>query len=323
LGAPTNFVSRIADFSGLNYSLPPGQSYLWLTFDINTDASYGNVLDVKIVPGSILANDTIYPAVEKSPEGFRIIHRTQYFENFEASHNWNLTGEFEVSAPTGGGGSPGNPDPSSAFSGNYVLGTDLTGLGSDPYNYENELGESASYQATSPMIDLLYYKNLNLFFQRHLNIEVWDNSSIQVSTDNGISWNTIWKNISYINDFQWMQQQIPIPEEYWRTNSLRVRYQLGPTDVQNSYSGWNIDDIYITGEFISRDAGISEWINPVSGPGHTSNETVTVRIKNYGGVEITDPVPVTYSFNGGLTWITENADSDIPVGGSVLYTFSK
>lgn len=322
VGTPTNFSSRQAVFSELNYTLPAGQSYLWLTCDIDPAASYGNILDVKVAPASIMANDTLYPSIEKSPEGFRIIHRTQYFENFEAAHNWALTGEFEVNTPSGGGGSPGNPDPASAFSGSKVLGTDLTGLGSHPYNYENDLAESSGYKATSPVIDLLYYKNLNLFFQRHHNIEVWDNSSIQVSTDNGSTWNTIWKNTSYINDFQWLPQQVPVPEAYWRTSGLKIRFQLGPTDVQNSYSGWNIDDVYITGEFITRDVGVSEWICPLSGSGHTSNDSVTVRIKNYGGAEITEPVPVAYSFNGGLTWVTENVYRTIPVGGSVLYTFA-
>lgn len=321
VGNASSFVSGIAEFSGLTYSLPPGQSYLWLTCDINPNASYGNVLDVSVAPGYILVNDTLYPSVEKSPEGFRTIHRTQYFQNFEAAHDWSLTGEFEVSAPSGGGGSPGNPDPVSAFSGSKILGTDLTGLGAHPYNYENDLGESASYLATSPELNLLYYKNLNLFFQRHHNIEVWDNSSIQVSADNGASWNTVWRNTSYINDFQWMEQQVPIPEDFWRSGGLRMRFKLGPTDVENSYSGWNIDDIYLTGEFISKDVGVSEWISPLSGPGHTSADQVTVRITNYGGADITDPFPVAYSFDGGLSWNSGNVDMNIPVGGSVQYTF--
>ena len=321
VGTASSFASRIVEFSGLNYSLSPGQSYLWLTCDINADANYGDIVDVSMSPGSILANDTLYPSVEKSPEGFRIIHRTQYFQGFEGVHDWTLTGEFEVSAPAGGGGSPGNADPISAFSGTKVLGTDLTGLGAHPYNYENDLGQSASYLATSPVMDLQYYKSLNLFFQRHHNIEVWDNSSIQVSTDNGASWNTIWKNTSYINDFQWVQQQVAIPEAFWRTGGLRIRFQLGPTDVENSYSGWNIDDIYLTGEFIAKDVGISEWISPLSGPGHTSADQVTVRITNFGGAEITDPFPVAYSFDGGISWTSGNVATNIPVGGSILYTF--
>lgn len=322
LGAPVNFVSGIADFINLNHSLPPGRSYVWLTCDISKTATHGNILDVIIASNGILANDTLYPSVEVSPEGYRIIHGTRYFENFEAAHGWTLEGEFEVDSPSGGGGSPGNPDPVSAYSGLKVLGTDLSGTGENPYNYENDLGESTSYHAVSPSVDLLYYKNINLFFQRHFNIEVWDKSSVQVSTDDGSSWNEIWRNNSYINDFQWVQQQIPVPDEYWRTAGLRIRFQLGPTDAQNSYSGLNIDDIYITGEFITKDAGISELIYPLSGPGHSPTDSITVRIKNFGGAEITDPVPVSFSLDGGVTWVTEIFSGKIHAGGSVVYTFT-
>ena len=76
-------------------------------------------------------------------------------------------------------GIPGNPDPDAAFSGSLALGTDLTGTGANPYNYEPGVSEAASYKATSPVVDLFYYKNLNLFFERYLNIEVWDEASIQ------------------------------------------------------------------------------------------------------------------------------------------------
>ena len=322
LGSPTNFVSGIASFTNLGHVLPPGHSYLWLAYDVKPDVVYGNVMDVKVAPNSISANDTLYPAVEKSPVGSRIIYQTQYFENFEGIHNWALTGEFEVNAPVGSGGSPGNPDPASAFSGTKVLGTDLTGMGSHPYNYEPDLSETSSYLATSPAFNMFYYKNLNVFFQRYLNIEVWDSANVQISIDNGSSWNTIWSNNnSWISDFQWMQQRIPVPEVFSRTNQLMIRFKLGPTSVDNNYSGWNIDDFYLTGEFITKDVGVFDWIYPLSGSGHSSNDSVTVSIRNYGGAAITDPVPVAYSFNGGQTWTVDNMTRDIPIGGSVTFTF--
>ncbi len=321
LGSPANFVSGRASFTGLNHSLPPGQSYLWLAYDLKPEAPNGNIIDVMVAANSILANDTLYPAAAVSPAGSRTIYATQYFEDFEGAHNWNLTGEFEVDAPGGLGGIPGNPDPSRAFSGSKILGTDLTGLGAYPYNYEPDISEAVSYLATSPTLNLFYYKNLNLFFQRYLNIEVWDNSSIQISLDDGASWNNIWENTSYLSDFQWTQQQIQIPDIYSRTDKFKLRFKLGPTDSQNNYSGWNIDDVFVTGEFISKDVGVTEWIYPQSGSGHTQNDSVTVRIANYGGAEITDPVPVAYSFDGGATWTVDNMTRNIPVGGSVVFTF--
>lgn len=322
LGSPTSFVSGIAGFTNLNHILPPGHSYLWLTFDVRPDVTYGNTLDVKVTANSIFANDTLYPKIEQSPVGIRTVYTTQYFENFEGSHNWSLTGEFEVHEPGGLGGLPGLPDPAYAFSGTKVLGTDLTGLGLNPYNYEPDLNDAASYRATSPSLDLFYYKGLNLFFQRSLNIEVWDSAYVQLSIDNGNSWINIWDNHNkWISDFQWNQQRIQIPDQYSRANQLMIRYQLGPTNGEDNYSGWNIDDIYLTGEFITRDVGVSEWIYPLSGSGHSSSDSVTVCVKNYGGAAITDPVPVAYSFNGGLSWVVDNMTQDIPIGDSVIFTF--
>jgi hypothetical protein len=226
-----------------------------------------------------------------------------------------------VAAPDGNGGSPGNPNPSQAFSGTRVLGTDLTGLGANPYNYEPNLTGETAYTATSPAIDIFYYKNLYLFFQRHLNIEVWDEASIQVSRDNGASWSPIWSNNGYINDFGWLQVQHSVPNMFSRTRDFKMRFTLGPTDGQNNYSGWNIDDVFLTGEFISKDVGITEWIYPLSGCGYTSSEPVVVRIENFGGADITDPFPVGYSFNGGATWTVDICNQIIPVGGSVVFTF--
>ncbi|KPL09220.1 MAG: hypothetical protein AMS26_23120, partial [Bacteroides sp. SM23_62] len=321
LGSPTNFISGTASFTGLNHSLPRGHSYLWLTYDLNVNATHGNILDVMVAAGGILANDTLYPSSSQSPDGEIMIYETRYSQDFEGSHNWELTGEFEVDTPDGMGGTPGNPNPPQAFSGVKILGTDVTGLGAFPYHYEPGLSEATSYRATSPTIDVKYYKNLNLFYKRYFNIEVWDQSSIQVSTDNGSTWNTFWQNSTYLSDFQWVQEMLPIPDEYARTDQLKIRYQLGPTDGLNNYSGWNIDDVYLTGEFISKDVGVSEWIYPLSGSGHTADDSVTVRIVNYGGAEISPPVPVAYSFNGGETWTVNHMTQQIPVGGSVIFTF--
>lgn len=322
LGSPTEFNAGLATFADLNYSLPAGLSYLWLTYDVAMDAQHEHMLDAKVAAHSIVVGDSLYPEVEQSPIGSRVIYETRYAEQFEGAHNWSLTGEFEVGTPDGSGGSPGNPNPSSAFSGTQSLGTDLTGLGANPYHYEPGLSDATSYLAISPTIDAVYYKNLNLFFRRYLNLEVWDHASIEVSADNGTTWSEIWdNNNNYISDFQWMMEQIPISDIYARTDQLKIRYKLGPTNGANNYSGWNIDDIFITGEFISKDVGVSEWIYPQSGSGHTSDDSVTVRITNYGGGEIVDPVPVAYSFDGGYSWTVDQMNQQIPVGGSVVFTF--
>ncbi|MEN8201787.1 MAG: T9SS type A sorting domain-containing protein [Bacteroidota bacterium] len=321
LGSPVDFVSGEASFTGLNYSLPPGRSYLWVTGDIELGASHGNILDVMVPANGILVNSSQYPSTDQSPSGEIQIYETLYRQDFEGSHAWDLTGEFEVAVPNGMGGSPGNPNPEAAVSGTQILGTDVSGQGVNPYHYEPELTDANSYLATSPVINAYYYKSLNLFFRRHLNIEVWDESSIQVSDDGGSTWNTIWESSSYLSDFQWINEQIYISDQYATSDQLKVRFKLGPTDGFSNYSGWNIDDVFVTGEFISKDVGVSEWIYPQSGSGHTASDSVTVRISNYGGAEIVDPVLVAYSMDGGDTWKADQMNQNIPVGGSVVFTF--
>lgn len=318
IGTPTSFIGGEATFTSLNHSLLPGHNYLWLACDVATDATHKNTLDAMIKAGEVVTSGGTYPAADLSPAGQEIIYQTHYSDDFEGTLEWDLAGEFQVGAPLGLGGNPGNPDPVEAFRGTNVLGTDLNMDG----NYEADLTSATADMATSKNIDALYLKDLSLFFSRYMNIEVWDNASIEVSTDGGSSWESVYESNAYINDFQWTQERILIPKEFWRSDSLKIRFNMGPTNSFNNYSGWNIDDVYLTGEFISKDVGVSEWLAPHTGSGLTSGESVTVRIRNFGGADITDPVPVAYSLNGGSSWTIEQMDTDIPVNGSVDYTFS-
>ena len=56
LGTPTDFVAGGASFTALNHSLPPGLSYLWLTYDVNLGAGHEDVLDVRIEANAISAD---------------------------------------------------------------------------------------------------------------------------------------------------------------------------------------------------------------------------------------------------------------------------
>ncbi|MDT8431695.1 MAG: T9SS type A sorting domain-containing protein [Bacteroidales bacterium] len=318
VGTPVSFTAGEAVFTSLDHTLAPGHNYLWLSYEVAPGATHKNKLDAMIRAGDIVTSGGAFPVTDLSPAGEEMIYHTYYYDGFEGTQEWDLTGEFQVGAPGGLGGDPGNPDPAAAFRGQNVLGTDLTYNG----NYEANLTVSTADMATSKNMNVLYYKDLNLFFRRHLNIEVWDDAFIDVSTDDGITWEPVWHSNAYINDFQWNQEKVLIPAEYWRSDSMKFRFRMGPTNAFNNYSGWNIDDVYLTGEFIAKDVGISEWITPLSGSGLTASEIVTVRIRNYGGTAITDPVPVAYSFNGGSTWTIDAMDTDIPVDGSVEFTFS-
>ncbi|MFC2129604.1 T9SS type A sorting domain-containing protein [Bacteroidota bacterium] len=322
IGTATSFNSGKATFTGLSDTIPRGSSYIWLACDIQQVVDYANLLDVKVAANSIIANGDHYPASDQSPSGSRIVYETRYGINFEDAYDdWTLTGEFEVAEPTGNEGETGNPNPSTAYSGIKALGTDITGNGAHPYSYEPGLTLANSDLATSPTIDALYYKNLNIFFQRYLNVGANDKSAIEISTDNGASWHVLWDNLATVTDFDWSEELLPIPNIYAKTEELKIRFRLGPTSSSLNYTGWNLDDIFVTGEFIHKDIGVSEWVSPQSGSGHTATDSVTLKIANYGGADITDYVPVAYSINGGKNWTVNLMFDDIPVGGEASFTF--
>src|SRR6056297_2919769 len=85
-------------------------------------------------------------------QGHVFAQSTIFADGFETDKGWSLTGEFERGAPLGLGGDFGEPDPTSAYNGNSVLGTDLSGIGSYSGDYETNIsGQNLS--ATSPVIN--------------------------------------------------------------------------------------------------------------------------------------------------------------------------
>lgn len=62
-----------AVFSGLNYDLPSGTSYLFLTYSIKATATVGNTLDAQVLPNAITVNGTNYALTTSNPTGVRLI----------------------------------------------------------------------------------------------------------------------------------------------------------------------------------------------------------------------------------------------------------
>ncbi len=322
LSTGKSFLNGTATFSNINHNLPNGQSYVWVTYDIKQDAQHGNIADAMIDAFSVQVSDSLYPKLNEDPVGSRLIYETIFRDNFDATNNWTLSGEFEVNTPQGLGGFAGNPDPTSAYSGIKVLGTDLTGLGSALGDYENNLSEAAAYKAISPTINALFYKDLKLSYRRYLNIEVWDRATVDVSKNNGSTWNNIWYNNNYFTDNLWTKTSHDVPSNISRSSQLRFMYKLGPTDYYTTYSGWNIDDFTVTGDYITKDVGVVEWVYPLSGCGHTASDSVIVKVANLGAEPSPASIPVQYSFNNGVTWTTNYLNQVIAPGDTVEFTFS-
>ncbi|MBW6478441.1 MAG: T9SS type A sorting domain-containing protein [Bacteroidales bacterium] len=319
VASANGFSNGVVTFDNLTLDLPTGYSYLWLAYDISDEATHGNFGDAYIPAGGITVNGDFELLDNQNPPGEREIYQTIFYDDFDTDKGWILTGEFERDVPQGLGGSHGNPGANSAYTGENVLGTDLTGLGDFPGDYEPGI-DIAEYAAITPILDCFYYKDVTLTFHRWLNTEFTDKANIHISTDGGESWTQIWQNPNFMSDLNWLQLTYNLPQVN-RKDNVKIRFSIGPTDALNNYSGWNIDNLVVTGEFITYDVGVSEWIGPDEGCGMSDNETVTVTVNNYGAWAVSDPIPLGFSLDGGLTWHMDTLYQNIPVGGSVTHVF--
>ncbi|OFX84237.1 MAG: hypothetical protein A2W99_00485 [Bacteroidetes bacterium GWF2_33_16] len=322
IGSSINFSGGVALFDNLNRIFSTGLSSIWVTYDIKNDTEHKiheHILDAMIMKESIKINNAVYPAVDVSPAGNRIIYEALIFDDFESEKGWVLTGEFQRGSPQGKGGSIGNPDPSAASSGLNVLGSDLTGLGSYQGDYEFYLPDRA-YTATSPYINCKYYKDLYLYFDRWLNVDGSDTVTIDFATSTKNNWQKYWQNSGTLITNQWTPMRYSISSAVSRKDSVQVRFTVGPTNDFWNFSGWNIDDVVIVGNYISKDVGITNWIAPLDGCGHTNEEYVTVTIKNFAGDPLTDPLPLSYSFDGGTTIYRDTIEApNLAVDGTLTY----
>jgi len=173
-------------------------------------------------------------------------------DDFETLTGWILNGEFEIDAPQGLGGEYGNPDPTSAFAGSNVLGVDLTGLGASLGDYETDLGIH-EYFAISPAIDCSEFVEIELSFMKWLNVEQpqYDHAYISVSNDDGTTWIEIWTNTSQITEDSWSSINFDISEIANLSSNVRIRFSIGATDGSWQFSGWNIDNVMITGSSVA------------------------------------------------------------------------
>jgi hypothetical protein len=313
--AQTNFSNKVASFNSLNDSLNMGNNFLWVTYDINGTAIIGDTLDAKIISNSINIAGNLFPNAAMNPTGSRSIIKSAFFDDYETNNGWSLSG-FQLGVPQGlGGTSNGYPDPSSAFSGTKEIGNNLSG------DYPANLTLN-QYTATSPLINCKYFKNTKLAFERWLNVDGSDRAAIQISTDGGANWTDIWLDTVIVEDNQWKYQLLDISSFADRNSNIEVRFTLGPTNAFQ-YSGWNIDNFAVYGDYIAQDVGISNWITPTSSCGNTNNDSVKVTINNYAAVKTQPGVPLYYSFDNGVTKVFDTLKVSIPVNGSTSFTFRK
>ncbi|MBN1898282.1 MAG: hypothetical protein JW827_05865 [Spirochaetes bacterium] len=199
---------------------------------------------------SVASNTTLVPSLTV----------TVFSDDFSTDKNWTGYGspaQWERGPATSGGGEYGNEDPSldhTLSADNYVAGNHIGG------DYDNNIADT--YWLTSPVIDCSYHDNVQLSFYRYLNVEQSAYDHVYLSVFNGSIWVVIWSNTGNITDSDWVYQSFDI-SAYADNNSLfQVRFGMGTTDVGWRYSGWNLDDIVISGNTSSSTLGAPVLLTP-------------------------------------------------------------
>jgi len=98
---------------------------------------------------------------------------------------------------------------------------------------------------TTAAINCGALSGVELRFWRRLGVEQYDHAGLAVSVD-GTSWTTVWDSFgTTINESAWSQQVYSLSPTADQQATVYVRWAMGPTDISNTYPGWNIDDVEI------------------------------------------------------------------------------
>lgn len=188
-----------------------------------------------------------------SKPDYILIEEVIFSDDFESSSGWTLTNEFEINIPQGLGGQYGNPDPASAYQGNKVLGVDLLGLGGYYFDYEANLTDRQC-EAVSPPFDCSGYDSVTVSFMRWLNVERTPYDHAYLDVHDGSNWWNCWQNsTSNITDNSWVQISYDITAMAAGNSGVMLKFAIGSTDGSWQFSGWNIDNLTVTGKVNGED----------------------------------------------------------------------
>lgn len=322
IGQKTSISSGQITFNNLNFKLKTGDNYLWLTADIKPQATHGTIIDFMFEPNTVSVSDTLLPTGSINPAGTNRIEESVFFDNFETDKGWTLDYDFEIAEPRGLVAF-GSRDPDFAYSGTKILGTDLSEDGA----YRLNISEDNAYFAVAPKMNLKYYLNIKLYAKKWIAFDGMDRASIDVSIDNGSTWNSIW--LSNIEGLQsesgWNDLLITnkINEIANRKSDVLIRFAITYSDNQFAFSGWNIDNFAITGNHIETDVGITQVLSPYDGCIGTGNDAVRIVVKNYAEGPSPARIPVFFALNGlGGARVYDTIQGPIPQNDSIIFTFS-
>jgi VCBS repeat-containing protein len=245
-------------------------------------------LDIELAPDANDIEDVDGNDLDPSPTTFNYsvgIRETIYSAPMTTDPGWTLDAgsgnyKWQWGTPTGGGGvAQGNPDPTAGHTGASVLGYNLSG------DYPSSM---ATQWAQTPAIDVSQFQNVQLSYYRWLNVESfsYDQAVVQVSND-GVSWTTIWQNPdTTLTDSSWTLQTFDISSVADQQATVYVRFGMGTTDSSWEFSGWNLDDVELSGVLVVEPSVNHEPAGTDKTVTVPEDDTYTVAVSDFG---FTDP----------------------------------
>ena len=163
--------------------------------------------------------------------------------SMDTNPGWTYQGQWAWGTPTGGGGlSYGHPDPTSGHTGSNVIGVNLSG------DYSTTVG--GPYYAITPAINCTGHTGVQLNFWRWLNSDYppYVTDTINVP-NNGTTWTNVFTNTAGvpITDSSWQLMQYDIHAVADNQATVYIRWGYAVAAAAFAYSGWNIDDVSLSG----------------------------------------------------------------------------
>ena len=196
---------------------------------------------------------------------------TFYSNNLDSSPSWTVSGQWAFGHPTGQGGVDGGyPDPTSGATGTNVYGVNLNG------DYNTAVG--GPYYLTTSTINCSNYTNVMLDFQRWLNSNWGSYVSATIDVWNGSTWSNVFSSPSGSEtaDGSWQHKTVSISAYADGKSAVKIRwgYQVLQSSNVWSMSGWNIDDVKLTGiPIVNNGIAGCVWIDLDSDGTHDTGET--------------------------------------------------
>ena len=167
------------------------------------------------------------------------------------THGGTNGDSWEWGPPKGGNGTSvfSNPDPVMDHSSNNTY-NNVYGQGLSENDGEGIGGyyNSSHEWLLSPSFDCSNIRNTTLTFWRYCNTEnanyPYDVAVVELTTDGGSTWQNIWSGA--VQDDEWTFQSYNISAYADGQSNVQIRWRTS-SDGSITYSGWNIDDVRITG----------------------------------------------------------------------------